>query len=126
MAVSLLDGFIRQKIAAGFRGRLKKGVLRREGGGSLDNKGDVVGATPTTFTFEGIRESFDARYRAQAGIPDTDVAFLVLLGSVKPVTTPQSNDLIQMDGVWYKVRNTLAVDPAGASWRGQAYEVPSP
>jgi hypothetical protein len=123
---SILEGFLKQKIAAGFRGKLKRGVIRRETGASLNAAGHVVVGTPTTYTFEGIRENFDARYRAQAGIPETDVAILVLLGSVTPAATPKVGDLIQMDGVWHKVRVTLAIDPAGATWRGQCYEVGAP
>jgi len=117
------------QVAAAFKGQLKKGTLRRDGGTTVDNFGDEVPGTATNYTFDGTRENIDARYAAQASIPDTDVVLLVILGSLPSGIRPKQGDLIQMPqttGPWHKVRRILAIDPAGASGRYQSYEVPAP
>jgi len=126
---SLLVSGLKNKIAAAFKGKLTLGTLRRESFTGLDADGDPTGTTTATYTFEGIRESFTARYKAQAGIPDTDVAILILLGSCKPAVTPTQNDKIYLQApwnAWFQVRKVLEIDPAGASARLQAYEIPAP
>lgn len=126
---SLLEGALKAKIARSFKGKLTLGSIRRETATTVDNLGNDVPSTPSTFTFEGIREDFSAYYKANAGIPDTDVSILVLLGSVKPVTTPVSSDKIYLQAPWnkwYQVRKVLSIDPAGASAKLQAYEIEAP
>lgn len=126
---SLLESKVKQLVAAGFKGQLLKGIIRRVGVSSLDSYGDVVAGTATTYPFEGIRESFDARYAVGAGIPETDVKILVILGST--TTVPIQGDEVQFTtgqyaGVWHKIRRVLTIDPAGASASLQAYEIPDP
>lgn len=126
---SLLEGAIKAKIAAGFKGKLTLGTLRREAFSTVDSSGDLTTSTVTTYAFEGIREAFSARYKAQAQIPDTDVSILILLGSVVPATTPKQDDKIYLEtpwNAWYQVRKVLEIDPAGASCKLQAYEIPTP
>lgn len=123
--VSLLEGKLKKVIAQKFHRRLLKGVINRKTPTTVNSFGDPVPGTAQTFTFEGIRESFDASYAARAGIPQTDVKVLVLLGSVKPETQPRQNDYIYI-GVpqrWHQVRHILAEDPAGASMDLQCYEI---
>ena len=130
--VSLLESKLKAAIAKGFQGKLLQGTLRREAPAGRDTYGDATGAVITTFTFEGIRETWTARYKAMAGIPETDVSILILQGSFNPVTVvtkEDQNSYIYMSTpwlAWYKVRNVLEVDPAGASARLQVYEVPAP
>ncbi len=124
---SLLEGPLARTVARAFRGKLTDGVLRREvpGAGNDDFGDPNAGATPT-FTFNGIRESFDAKYRQQAGIPETDVGVLVLLESVEPRTVPQQGDQVKIKGAWHKVRRLLDIDPAGATARLQCFEISAP
>jgi hypothetical protein len=123
--VSQLEGALKKQVAASFKGKLLKGTIRREVP-SLNSLGDPVNGTPITASFEGIRESFsDASILA--GIPETDVAILVLLGTTTIV--PQQDDLIFIGkpfNKWHKTRRVMAIDPAGATCRLQAYEVPAP
>lgn len=126
---SLLEGALKTKIAAAFKGKLTVGTIRRETTAAVNSLGDTITPTVATYSFNGIRETFSARYRVQALIPETDVAILVLLGSVVPATTPKQEDLIYLStpwNKWHKVRNILEIDPAGASCKLQVYEVPAP
>ncbi|PWJ81484.1 hypothetical protein C7441_11015 [Pseudaminobacter salicylatoxidans] len=124
MAKSPLDA-MKAQIAKGFKGKLRKGMIRRMVPGTgVDDFGDPVGMVPADFSFEGIRESFDASWAASAGIPSTDVGILVLLGST--AVEPKQGDTVQIEGMWHQVRRVLDIDPAGASMRLQAYEVSAP
>lgn len=123
---SMLEGPLKAAIAQAFKGRLRQGRIRRVASSTLNAYGDPVPGVASTFTFEGIRENFDAKYRAQAGIPDKDVSILVLLGSVKPATTPIQTDQIYINGLWHAVRHILEIDPADASCKLQGYEIPDP
>ena len=124
---SVLESSIRKQIAAAFKGRLLTGTLRRDTAASLDAKGDAVPGTPDTYTFEGIRESYTAAYRNQAGIPAEDVQILVLLGSVKPATTPDQGDQIKLSNTaWHQIRTIPEIDPAGATAKCQCYVIEDP
>lgn len=127
--VSLLESRLKKSLASAFKGRLTRGTLRRVASTTVDAAGDLVPGAASSFTFEGIRESFDARYRAQAGIPENDVQILILLGSIKPATTPRQEDQIFLStpwSKWHKIRQVLSVDPAGASGSYQCYEIEDP
>ncbi|MGB3834819.1 MAG: hypothetical protein WA975_23475 [Mesorhizobium sp.] len=115
---------MKAQIAKGFKGKLKQGVIRRTTAGTVDQWGDPVPGSFQTFGFEGIRESLDARWAAQAGIPETDIAILVLLGST--TIEPKQGDTVQIEGKTHLVRRVLDVDPASATMRLQAYEVTGP
>lgn len=122
---SLLEGALKKKIAAAFKGRLTKGMLWRETSGSLDSWGDLMPGTLASYKFEGIRESFSAFYAATAGIPLTDVSILILLGSIR--TTPLQTDELYLDKPWFKwyqIRRILEIDPAQASMKLQCFEIP--
>jgi len=123
VARSPLDG-MRKAIAKGFKGKLRSGVIRHTTAGGVDQWGDPVPSTSANFPFEGIRESFDASWAASAGIPETDVAILVLLGST--TVEPKQGDTVQIEGAWHMVRRVLDIDPANATTRLQAYEVTAP
>ncbi len=130
---SLLEGRLKAKLAKAFHGKLTVGVLRRSVAGAVDDRGNATTPTITTYTFNGIRETWSARYHAQSGIPTTDVSVLILQGSLKPVTVlSKETDMDQLVYLskpwfkWYKIRDVLEVDPAEASARLQCYEVPAP
>lgn len=129
---SLLESQLKAKLAAGFKGRLLQGTLRREVATALDDKGDPSSPTITTYAFEGIRESFSAYYKANSGIPETDVGILILQGSLNPATTitdaDQGNFVFMSTpwNKWYKIRRVLEIDPAGASARLQCFECETP
>lgn len=129
MTQSLLEKQLKKKVASVFKGKLTRGIISRDTGATTNSAGDTVAGSPLTFTFEGIRESFSARYQMQAGIPTTDVSILILLGSVKPATTPQDDDKVYLKApwnAWHQVRRTLEIDPAGATAKLQVYEIPAP
>ncbi|PWJ88359.1 hypothetical protein C8D77_11181 [Mesorhizobium loti] len=124
---SLLEGPLARTVARAFRGKLTDGVLRREVPGTgNDDFGDPNAGTTPTFTFNGIRETFDAAFRVRAGIPQTDVGVLVLLQSVEPRTVPQQGDQIYIKAQWHKVREILDQDPASATMRLQCFEISAP
>lgn len=126
---SLLDRALKEKIARGFKGRLTKGTLRRDQSTTTDSDGNPIPGTPLTFTIEGIRENFSLYTKANSGIPETDVPILIILGLVKPETIPVKDDKIFLAtpwNRWHQVRRVLEIDPAGASCRVQAYEIPAP
>lgn len=124
--VSLLEGKLKATIAKSFKGKLLTGTIRVKGATALDTYGDPVPSTTTDYTFEGIRDYFSALYAANAGIPDTDVKILILLGSVKPVYIPKQGDFVFINAAWHLIRKILSIDPAGASISVQAYEVDEP
>lgn len=117
-------------MAKSFRGKLTRGTLRRDTVTATDNSGDPTARSTATFEFHsGIRESFSASFMVRAGIPETDVSILILLGSLNPETVPKADDLIYLRApwnVWHKCRRVLEIDPAGASARLQVYEIPTP
>jgi hypothetical protein len=115
---------IRKEVYRGLKGKLDVGTLRRVTGGTVNSKGDLVGGTPTTYSFEGIREDFSAFYRVQAGVPDTDSRFLILAASI--TVEPKKDDLILHKEQWYKVRRMITIDPAFASYSVQVYKVSAP
>lgn len=121
---SLLESQIKKLIGQGFKGQLLKGALRRETTTTVDAKGEEGTPVVTTYPFEGIRDTFDRRYATQAGIPETDIKILIIADSISVM--PRAGDLIQLRGLWNKVRAVIAVDPAGASYTLQAHEVAAP
>lgn len=128
---SLLDTFIRKEVAKGFKGKLLRGLLMREVVGSVNDLGDPTVSSVETYTFEGIRDHFDARYAATAAIPTTDVRILIISGLITPVTTPRKDDKIRIRGAagqqqWHQVRAVLTVDPANAHIVLQCFEIDTP
>lgn len=118
---------VKKQIAAGFKGKLKKGTLRKVGAAvSLNSLGDPASGAVTTYQFDGIRSTFSAYYRTTLGIPDTDVSILVIAGSLPNAVEPAQDDLIFIEAKWFKVRKVLDIDPAGASYQLQAHEVDAP
>jgi hypothetical protein len=129
---SFLDSTIRKEVAKGFKGQLLPGVLLREVPVSVNSSGDPVpSASPLIYSVQGIRENFRADFAATAGIPMTDVRILLILGLIKPTTTPVKDDKIRIRGEdgtqkWHQVRAVLTVDPANAHAVLQCFEIPTP
>lgn len=126
---SLLVSELKRQVASALAGQLLTGTIRRDVAASLDPEtgAPVVGSVDTFAVGSLIRETFDAAWAAQAGVPQTDVAILVVLGST--TTAPQQGDLVHIGAPvdrWHRVRRVLDIDPAGATARLQAYEVPAP
>lgn len=121
---SPLDGLIKRQIASAFKGKLKKGTLRRAVPGGVDDMGDPKPGTVETWPFEGIRESYDALYRVNAGIPDTDVRILVIAGSTAGV--PDQGFQVFIEGRFHQVRKVEGIDPAGATYQLQCFEIADP
>lgn len=123
--MGLLDGLIKAEIYKGFKGKLLTGTLRRlAGSNSLNDLGDPATSTATTYPFEGFRETYDAAYRARAGIPQTDVKIVIIAGSIS--TVPLKDDEVYILSTWHKVRGIPDIDPAGATYTLQCYEIEEP
>lgn len=122
--MGLLDGQIRQAIAAGFRGRLLKGTLRTfavPASTTLDPDGDPYDEpVPTDFPCEGLVAPYDAAYRARAMIPETDVKITLIAGLTRGI--PARDSKVRIEGRWHQVR-AVSKDPAQATWVLQAYVV---
>jgi len=121
---SLLESEIKKQVASAFKGVLLSGTLRRVASTTVDSFGDLVPGTATTFSFEGIRESFNAAYAADAGIPVTDIKILIIAGLLD--TDPIKDDQILIRGQWHKVRAILERDPANATHVLQCFEIVDP
>jgi hypothetical protein len=119
--MALLDGDLRAAIARGFAGLLLPGVVTRTvPGGGLDEHGDPIANTTVTYACQGFVETFSAFYRAQAGIPDTDVK-ITLIGGLTG-TRPQKDDRVTLRGTVYQIRRIVNIDPAEASYELQGYQ----
>lgn len=122
---------MQKQIAKGFRGKLKTGKIRVvvSDDGVPDDYGDSTPSeTMLEATFDGIQENFNAMWAAQAGIPETDVSVMIIMGSIKPRTiVPAQDSLIFIENQWLRVRRVLGTDPANATMRLQCFvEAPQP
>lgn len=118
MAISPIDK-IAGTVARAFRGKLNVGTLHRYTPGTgVDSRGDPLPGTWAAHSFEGILEDYDDAYRAQAGIPQTDVHILILAGSI--AVEPGKEDVIEIKGGKYQAR-AIRTDPATATWTVQAF-----
>ena len=122
---SLLPTEIANIVANAFKNNLMTGTLKRPVASALDSVGDPV-VTFETYSVEGIRDNFNARFATLQGIPHTDVKILLIMNLIVPATTPQKDDLIFIRGEWHKVREVLTIDPASASIELQAFACPAP
>ncbi len=68
-------------------------------------------------------DTYSAFYKAQAGIPESDIKILLIAGLTTAI--PKKNDEIQIRGQWFKSR-AVSKDPAEATWEIQAYEIADP
>lgn len=115
---------IRGQVAAAFRGKLFVGTLRRVSHSSVDSYGDPAAGAATTWSFDGIVDTFNAMFAAGAGIPVTDARILIIAGSLG--TTPQKDDQVELRGTWYQLRRLTARDPAGATYEFAGFEIEDP
>ena len=113
---------LKKQVAKGFKGKLKSGIIRRYNY-ALNAFGDRQAINSVDHPFQGIREEFDARYKAQALIPVEDIKILVILGLTDIV--PDRADKVFIENTWHEVRQVLSIDPAGASAQLQAYAIAS-
>jgi hypothetical protein len=113
---------LKKQIAQGFKGKLKSGIIRRYNY-AINSLGDRQPINSIDYPFQGIREEFDARYKAQAQIPVEDVKILVILGLTQ--VAPDRADKVFIENMWHEVRQVLSIDPAGASAQLQAYVIAS-
>jgi hypothetical protein len=124
---SFLEGQLANAIYNGFKGKLLKGTLTRMVGGTgTDEFGDPVGATSQLFPFEGMTDTFSAMFRAQAGIPETDIKVLIIAKSI--TTEPKNDDKLSITNAQsgtknLQVRKIVEIDPARATYTLQCYEV---
>jgi hypothetical protein len=122
----LLDGVIAKAIFKGFKGKLSKGELRRAiPSAGLDEYGDPNAETPAYFSVEGFSDEYSEFYKAQAGIPETDLKVAIFGQSIKPSTIPAKDDKVTFKGQWYQLKQ-VGVDPADALYECQAFRIPAP
>lgn len=121
---SFLDQMAAQ-LYEGFRGKLHSGAIRRMAGGSaLDAKGRPIGQAPVLIPCEGFEDDYSALTRAQAGIPLTSVRVNIFGASIGDGLPPRMDELVRLDPPsgprWYKLKERIATDPAGALWQCEA------
>lgn len=121
---SMLDSAIKEMVAQGFKGRLSKGVLRRTVVTARDDRGNPSSSTVRSYAFDGIRDSFNAAFAAQAGIKETDVRILIIAGSLK--VAPTIDDKVFIRGQWFQLRRLVDTDPAGAHFVFAGFEIKAP
>ncbi len=92
---SFLAGSLANAIAAGFRGKLLPGTLRKNTTTSRDSFGDPV-STTADYAVQGLQETYSA---------------------------PAIGDRVQINGQWFQVRD-VKIDPAAATYECQSYRVP--
>lgn len=135
--MGLLDGQLAQSIYDGFKGKLLSGQFYQHAvadSGGLDERGDPLLSEPADSgtACEGFIDVYSAFTRAQAGIPETDLK-VCLFGKSMPGVTPDRDNLFHVTGPtgsiylnrWFQVRRS-AIDPAGALWELQSFEVEAP
>jgi hypothetical protein len=120
-----LDGKLAAALAKGFNGRLLRGTLRKVTTSGRDANGDPI-TSPTDYAVQGFVDSYTAAYKAAAGIPATDskVTLIANLCAAQPAI----GDKImftsgQYAGIWWMARDRV-IDPAGATFELQSYQVP--
>ncbi|WP_022697923.1 hypothetical protein [Euryhalocaulis caribicus] len=117
--MGLLDGDLQDVFGSVFGSLMLDGTLTKAPSVS-DGKGGWTAGTPQTAAVKLMIESYSEFYRAQAGIPDTDVKIIVLQKDV--AFTPDTDSRITVRGEEYSVVQ-VQQDPAQASWTLQGRPV---
>ena len=119
---SQLEGKLRKTVAKGFKGKLLSGTLTRPASATVDEYGDPVETTPASLAVEGIVDNYSDAYRVAAGIPETDVKIVLILGNSE--TEPRKDDTVTFATFGtYKIRGPIKIDPARASAECQSFKV---
>jgi len=124
-------------IYAGFKGKLRTGVIRRMGAGTgLDGHGRPQDATPAFHTMEGFEDNYSAFRRASEGIPLTSVRLNIFGASITPPIEPSVDMMVRLDypatngqaaySQWYKLKERRDTDPAKALWQCEAQKMKAP
>jgi hypothetical protein len=127
-------------IYAGFKGKLRTGVIRRLGAAAgLDGHGRPSGAAPILHSIEGFEDDYSAFRRAQEGIPRTSLKLCIFAASIDPVLpggAPSKDMMARLDypaaggqparSVWYRLKDRIDTDPARALWECEAQEAKDP
>ena len=116
--MGLLDGDLQNVFGSVFGSLMLDGTLTTITSVS-NGKGGWTNSTQTA-AVKLMIESYSEFYRAQAGIPDTDVKIIVLQKDV--ALTPDINSRITARGVEYSVVR-VQQDPAQAAWTLQGRPV---
>jgi hypothetical protein len=123
---------MKDRVAANWSGRLKAGTIRRVTSTTVNNLGDPVTTAPVEYSFEGFKANHSQAYLANNEVSNTDARIMALLGSIKGVADPaqttkiQMQDLINLEGVWYKVGALMGEDVSGALQTVAVSVVPAP
>lgn len=125
----MLTGQLASDLYRAFQNKLLTGTLRRTAPAApLDTYGDPTVPAPTFYGIQGFTDVYSDYYRAQAGIPDTDLQVNIFAKS-SPGLEPTKDDIVAFTDSfgtrWYQLR-TVAVDPAGALFVCRGFIVPAP
>lgn len=132
--MGLLDGDLARSIFAGFTGKLLTGALRKVAvaeSGALDQRGDPLDSAPALHACEGFTDLYSETFRAAAGIPKGDLKVCIFAESLPAGVIPEIDDKARMDhggrlgAKWYQIR-ARDIDPAGALWECQSFEIEEP
>lgn len=122
--MGLLDDDLATIIGGAIDFMMLDGTLRRDTVASLNSSyGDPVAGTPSTYSFRGFDDDFDAAYRMRAGIPQTDTRISIMASSV--ASAPMQDDRISFRGSWWQIRRVVS-DPARAVYECQVFKVGAP
>jgi hypothetical protein len=123
--VSLLEGELRDAVAEALRDELLSGTLRRTEralSAGRDEHGDPTDLVQRSWDVVGFVEGYSEAFRAQAGIPATDVRVNLLAGTLPATVRPTPDDRVEVGGKTYQLRR-VQTDPATALFDCQAFEV---
>lgn len=132
--MGLLDGGLAQDIYAAFSGQLLTGLFYSRSvpvSGALDRAGDPVDVASAPAACEGFVDLY-SEFQHSNGIPEDDLQLSIFAKSM-PSVTPAAGDVAKITGPsgsiyagkWYQVRKQ-AIDPAGALWVLQSFEISEP
>jgi hypothetical protein len=135
---SFLDGMA-GSIYAGFKGKLRAGVIRRMGAGTgLDGHGRPQNAAPIFHKMEGFDDDYSAFRRANEGIALTSLRINIFGASIDPPLPdkPTKDMLVRLDypaangqaaySRWFKLKERIETDPARALWQCEAQDAKAP
>lgn len=114
--MSLFGIEINQIVSDALDGQLKTATLTRENKGTYDAPTDTYSgaSADSTFTTEGIVESYSDRLISEGVVQQNDRKILLI--AKKLGTTPKAGDTITIESVDHTIVGVPERDPASATW----------
>lgn len=123
---ALLDS-LATELYAGFKNKLRKGLLKRTAlasSGGLNSLGDPVDTDETEWPCQGFVDSYSDKFRPSDGVPSADAKVFIFAKSLPSGVRPEKDDIAEMPtGTAYQLGSDIKTDPATALWECQATRV---